>query len=352
MAEVTPKKPYIRVVCSDPLITRYASEPMTTAITLVAEDDLIAVSVFTIAPDAPVCVDLFIRSAADSRIVLFCTKGATISGDRLTSLTAEGVSKLYINRESYEAYQSYLRENWLSLIEDGNHTNISRAKVMSEVVRAVLNEQLTNNDTEALIEACDGLGESITNILCNHPVLVSELCNVIHHDYATFTHSTNVAIYAVLLANEVGYSQLEVKQIAVGALLHDLGKMEIPERILTKPGRLDEFEFREIKKHPTLGFQRLVEEQQQLRFPQLMMVYQHHEKLNGEGYPVGVAGAEIHPWARLCAVVDIFEALTSQRPYRKPMSVSTALAVLNNASGTELDEELVKCWRALVQKKA
>jgi HD-GYP domain-containing protein (c-di-GMP phosphodiesterase class II) len=134
----------------------------------------------------------------------------------------------------------------------------------------------------------------------------------------------------------------------VGALLHDLGKLEISDRILAKPGRLDEFEFRQVKQHPGLGLRRLLNEQRRLSHGQLMIVYQHHEKLNGMGYPVGLPSEEIHPWAKICSVVDIFEALTSQRPYRKPMTHATALAMLDNLAGTELDEEIVKCWKTLI----
>jgi HD-GYP domain-containing protein (c-di-GMP phosphodiesterase class II) len=79
-----------------------------------------------------------------------------------------------------------------------------------------------------------------------------------------------------------------------------------------------------------------------------MMVYQHHELPSGEGYPVGVADEEIHPWARVCAVVDVFEALTSQRPYRRAFSSETALAVQMRGSGRMFDAEVMKCWQTLV----
>jgi len=139
-----------------------------------------------------------------------------------------------------------------------------------------------------------------------------------------------VASYISVLAKALGFSGDELQQIVVGALLHDMGKLEIPDSILAKPGRLDEFEFRQVQLHPGLGFRRLVKEQRRLTYDQLMIVYQHHEKLNGKGYPVGLPADEIHYWAKMCSVVDIFEALTSQRPYRKPMTHETALAMLDN----------------------
>lgn len=171
---------------------------------------------------------------------------------------------------------------------------------------------------------------------------------VLHHDYTTFTHSANVALYTTMLAKGLGFSVKDITQVTAGGLLHDLGKLEIPESILCKPGRLNEEEFRIIQMHPTLGYRRLVH-REDLTYGQLMMVYQHHERLDGSGYPVGVPAAEIHPWAKLCAIVDVFEAVTSIRPYRKPMPHGEAIELLRRDAGKELDKEMVQCWASTIQ---
>ena len=80
-----------------------------------------------------------------------------------------------------------------------------------------------------------------------------------------------------------------------------------------------------------------------------MMVYQHHERLDGNGYPVGITGDEIHPWGKLCAVVDIYEAVTSQRPYRTPMTRQQAIDLLRRESGKALEMEVVECWISIIQ---
>jgi HD-GYP domain-containing protein (c-di-GMP phosphodiesterase class II) len=118
-------------------------------------------------------------------------------------------------------------------------------------------------------------------------------------------------------------------------------------RILTKPGRLTDAEFDVIKQHPTTGFRRLAP-RGDLTFGQLMMVYQHHERLDGQGYPVGSCDDEIHPWARLCAVADVFEAVTSHRPYRAPMSPAEAMQILEKQSGKGLETEMVRCWQSIL----
>ena len=164
----------------------------------------------------------------------------------------------------------------------------------------------------------------------------------------TFTHSANVSYYCVFLAKHLGISEREdLDAIASGALVHDLGKLDVPDAILTKPARLSDSEFEIIKRHPLDGFLQL-KDRQDVNFGQLMMVYQHHEWMNGKGYPVGVTGKEIHPWGRLCAVVDVFEALTSSRPYRGPMATSRALQIMERESGDHFDEEMFQCWKTII----
>ena len=295
-------------------------------------------------------VDVFIKVDANATPKLYCSRRLQVNPRQLQLLLDAGISKLYIESDSYKAYLDDLRSNWVSILNDDNSGEADRTALMYEVVRAVMGDQFNSNNTVSIVETCDKLSHSIVNILQEQPVFVSRLHEMMHHDYALFTHSSNVAIYIAVLAQELGIAGAELKQIVVGALLHDIGKLETQDRILTKPDRLDEFEYREVKKHPSYGLRRLLNDQRQLNYGQLMMVYQHHEKLNGSGYPVGVLAGEIHPWARMCAVIDTFEALTSQRPQRKPLSHETALAVLEKLSRSELDEEMVKCWRSLVRR--
>jgi HD-GYP domain-containing protein (c-di-GMP phosphodiesterase class II) len=175
------------------------------------------------------------------------------------------------------------------------------------------------------------------------------MMKVLHHDYATFTHSANVAFYCGMLAAELGYPKQVVEDITAGGLLHDLGKLEIRDELLRKPDKLTDFEFREIRMHPTLGFKKLAH-REDLVEGQLMMTYQHHERLDGKGYPVGCVEDEIHPWAKMCTVVDVYEALTSNRAYRKAMTQKTALQIMEREVGTAFDPELFQCWQSIIKQ--
>lgn len=310
----------------------------------IQSNDFIAISPAMLSPKSLPGVNIFIKSNQDSTPTLFCSSDSCASPERLHELSKSGVTKLFIRSSERDDYQAYLRENWEDLVANTDRDPTAQISVISEVMRDVLREGFNGNDTNCIVEACQQVGKAASQVVEGPNVAISKLSNVLHHDFTTFTHCTNVSLYCTLLAKALGYSGTELEEISIGGLLHDVGKLQIDNRILTKPGRLDEAEFREVQRHPLAGFEQLTH-CDSVTFGQLMMAYQHHERIDGSGYPVGCVGSEIHPLARLCAIVDVYEALTARRPYREPMSESTVMSLLNKGSGTEFDPEMLTCWQ-------
>ncbi|MGB7325578.1 MAG: HD-GYP domain-containing protein [Rubripirellula sp.] len=310
--------------------------------------DLIPISVSTLLPTEVVGLDLFRQEVESEHCQLYRAADYPLTMDDLSRLKHRGVTRLYINKSSRSVYQSYLRK--VATASGPNAFPLTaRVGALNEVVRDVLESAFKRDDVAETVNAAKKLGSLATELITQDEFTVSDLFQVLHHDYATFTHSANVAFYSGLLANELGYSKDDVEKITTGGLLHDLGKLEIGEHILCKPGKLSDDEFRIIRLHPTWGFKKLAH-RDDLNEGQLMMAYQHHERLDGKGYPVGCVADDIHPWANICAVVDVFEALTSQRPYRTPMTRSKALALLQRDSGTHFDSEVLACWKSIIQR--
>ncbi|MFK8111966.1 MAG: HD-GYP domain-containing protein [Rubripirellula sp.] len=310
--------------------------------------DFIPISVATLLPTETVGLDLFQQEMQSERLVLYRGAEYPLTMVDLDRLRGRGVHRLYIKKESRAIYQKYLR----TIATSSNTKSIplsARAGALTEVVRDVLNAAFSRGSLDKTVNAAEKLGMLAADIISNDEFAASDLFRVLHHDYATFTHSANVAFYCGILAGELGYSKEDIMKITTGGLLHDLGKLEIEEEILCKPGKLDENEFRRIRMHPLLGFRKLAH-REDLTDGQLMMAYQHHERLDGKGYPVGCVDSDIHPWAKLCAVVDVYEALTSQRPYRTPMPRSKALVLQQRDSGTAFDPEILACWKSIIQR--
>lgn len=161
-------------------------------------------------------------------------------------------------------------------------------------------------------------------------------------DPSTRGHSARVSELAVILARRRGWRGSRLAALRLGGTLHDVGKLNVDAALLRKAGPLDEREFGEIKRHPVAGA-KLVRRFEALR-PALPYILFHHERWDGHGYPTGRAREQIPSGARLLAVVDAFDAMISDRPYRTPLSICTALAELEEGAGTQFDRGVVRAF--------
>jgi two-component system response regulator RpfG len=170
-----------------------------------------------------------------------------------------------------------------------------------------------------------------------------------YRDFGTGIHLLRMARYAELLAEELGLPEEEVRTLTLAAPLHDIGKIGIPDAILLKRGNLTEEEFATMRKHPVIGYDILRDSQS--RFVQMgaIVALRHHERWDGSGYPDGLAGESIPLVARIVATADIFDALTSERPYKRAWSVDEAFEHLESIRGTLLDPA---CVDALLRNRA
>lgn len=206
---------------------------------------------------------------------------------------------------------------------------------MVEVISDVTNRRREEKESARLSRALAASFQGITESL-------SDLAE--SRDPYTAGHSKHVAKLAVMAGKEMGLSEDDLQGLRISAILHDIGKAIIPAAILNKPGSLSEHEWGLIKAHPTTAYETL----RHIPFPWPVadVVYQHHERLDGSGYPQGLKGNQIHMWARIITVADILDAITSHRPYRKSLPRQMALDELVMGRGTLYDpmaaEALIK----------
>lgn len=167
-------------------------------------------------------------------------------------------------------------------------------------------------------------------------------------DNYTGEHVEKTVLYAVETAKALGLSSEEIEKIRDAAMLHDLGKIGISEKILLKRKKLNFQEFEEIKKHPQIGVDIL----RSIHFLQgiIPYIFYHHERYDGKGYPSGLKGEEIPLGARIIAIADVYQALTSDRPYRKAYNKKEALRIINEGAGTQFDPQIVKTFLEVVQR--
>src|ERR1700739_1955485 len=166
-------------------------------------------------------------------------------------------------------------------------------------------------------------------------------------DLNTGVHSTRLAEWGMRVGQELGLGEAELQSLQVAALLHDLGKVGIPDSILRKPSRLDAEEYALMKKHPEYGWAvlRMVPGFERAALD----ILHHHENFDGKGYPAGLKDTEIPVVSRIVSVIDAFDAMVSSRPYRKGLPFEEAVRRLILASGTQFDPVVVQCFLSFAQ---
>lgn len=161
-------------------------------------------------------------------------------------------------------------------------------------------------------------------------------------DRYTIGHSRMVAARAKVVGHCLGLDSQQLDELETAAFMHDLGKIGIPDSILTKPGKLSREEFDVVKEHPVLTH-KILEPINSLSNHVILGAIYHHERLNGSGYPFGLVNGQISKFGRIIAVVDVFDALTSDRPYRNALSKGESLRIIWNGAGKMYDYDVVHC---------
>jgi HD-GYP domain-containing protein (c-di-GMP phosphodiesterase class II) len=297
-------------------------------------------------PASVLSCDLFVQRPGRTFAELFRSQNYPLGADDLNHLRESGIDHLYIRLADADAYRDYLCEH---VLHNPKIPLGVRMNALREVTRVAFEDAMSAGDSGKVVSVANNFGTDLANIVANQSPAFGELFKTLEHDYYTFTHVCNVSVYLVMLAKGLGTSATaDLAALATAGLLHDLGKRYVPQNILNKSGKLTDEEWAQLMEHPTTGFREL-SERGDLSWAQLMVVYQHHERLDGSGYPTGVSGDEIHPWAKLCGVVDVFDAMTCHRPYRKAASSKATCEQLTKRAGTWFDDEAVKWWTSQVE---
>ena len=191
-------------------------------------------------------------------------------------------------------------------------------------------------------EAQDVVDDMVMEMMGNKDAMVN-LIDIKTFDDYTFSHSVNVCALSVLIGVEMGLPAKLIKNYGVGALLHDVGKVEIQDEILNKTGALTDEEFLEMKQHPTFS-RKILMQDKKISEISINIAYQHHEKVNGRGYPQGLAKNNIEFFARVAAIADVYDALTSDRIYRPKMEPYKAMKIILSGNGTHFDPDIVNVF--------
>ncbi|SDC07313.1 HD-GYP domain, c-di-GMP phosphodiesterase class II (or its inactivated variant) [Paenibacillus sp. UNCCL117] len=276
---------------------------------------------------------------------IYNSEGLTLLGEQI-ELTQSMIRRL----ESHGIDFAYIDDPRTDdiIVRDllSEETRVRAVTEIRDSFRKIADDQLRRKTSGQVQvgKAFRKLMEMIMSDLSDHRDAMIMLTNINAMDDYLFHHSLNVCVYSTMLGIAHGYSQDELMTLGLGALLHDVGKTQIPLELLRKKDRLSDEEFSHIKHHTSFGFQFLKDEP---NIPLLAAhcAFQHHERLDGSGYPRGLKGEEIHDFARWIGLVDSYDAMTTHRVYRKAMLPHQAMEILFTGTGSLYDKQKIELFR-------
>ncbi|MCD6287890.1 MAG: HD domain-containing protein, partial [Candidatus Hydrogenedentes bacterium] len=288
-----------------------------------------AVDLDTIRLDTVKNFDLYLRVEED-KYVLYLASDNVLTDTDISKLAEKQVKRLYISSEDEDNYKQYVEEHLPEIVADPNVSADTKSRIVYDSASHVVEEVFREPRTETIQRSKGVIGATVTLIISDVQA-ARKLMQLTSHDYYTYTHSVNVCVFGVALANKLfpGMSNGEIQRLGAGFALHDIGKSRIPISVLQKEGPLDENEWILMKKHPEYSAE-ILEETGHLTDEAKAVALQHHERVDGTGYPSGLMSANIHEFAKICMIADIFDALTTNRSYREAMRTFDALNLMKS----------------------
>lgn len=289
--------------------------------------------------------DLFVP--IHGQYMLLCRKHL-----KLTEKMTQKIKKksLFIDRRDAHHFQAYMEENIGDILKDTRKDMNEKSEAVYTVTTNLIND-LLNEPKAAGIAKVKGMVGHQMDFVMQNPGAVNSLMSITSHDYYTYTHSMNVAIYLVGLGGQLKMTSDEIREISLGGMLHDLGKASISLDIINAKGKLTDEEFKEMMSHPELGVKLLRElDPGGDHIPEKCYhsVLEHHEKYCGGGYPGNLKGEQIHLYGRMTQVCDIFDALTTKRPYKDAMTSFDALRMMKDKMMQEFDPDIFDAFLRLM----
>jgi HD-GYP domain-containing protein (c-di-GMP phosphodiesterase class II) len=297
------------------------------------------------------CIDFDLYSKnRNGRYMLYCPTGHHFTQQLREKLLENGIKTLYIDISQQRTYGRYVEKNIVNLVSDPSVPSEQKADMIYSVSKGVLIDIFDNPRSSDLVQRTANITGPTIDYLLKGKDSLQNLISIMSYDYYTFTHCVNVSVFSVALANQVGnFSVDELNDLATGALMHDVGKSEIPKEILNKTGPLSTDEYEIMKQHVVFG-EKIMTETHKLHSSCIIPMAQHHERVNGKGYPRSLPQDGIHLYGRIVGIVDCFDAMTTQRVYQPAKGAFEALQLMRGKLADSFDQDLLNMLISLLVK--
>lgn len=272
-------------------------------------------------------------------------RGTYLDDFLIESLMKMGVGGIYTSEGEDDPDEELIPEPIKEKIEKLKVSDPAKVQLTESVKKRVsegIQYLYQNTDSENFTDTTNSIANELMSAVLENDSIAIDISTLKVSDEYTFKHSVDVATMAMVIARKHHLPEKEIYEIGIAGLLHDVGKSKIPNEVLNKPGRLDDNEFALMKQHTVLGY-RILQEKDNINENIRLGVLQHHEKINGKGYPVGLPADKIHKYAKILSVADIYDALVTKRPYKNPFSQRDAIEMIMSMTA-ELDIGYMKSF--------
>ena len=301
------------------------------------------IRVNTIVPGRPTTFDLFVL--LHGKFVHYLRAGESLSPEKVRTLDRSEM--FHVPETQRQEYKGYVFDR----MNESSLDPAVKASILRESSMTLAEEIFENPDVDRALADSKAVISHFIEFMENEPAGMAQLISLSSHDFYTYNHSLDVSIYALGLGGMLGFGKNDLSELGRGAIFHDIGKRNVNVDIICKKGPLDEVEWAQMKKHPQYGLKILTEHG--CSDSMIACCFEHHESFLGNGYPQQLSGPEIHPMARIVAITDTYDALTTKRSYNQPMSPGDALTFMTTKLAGRYDADMLKAMHdALFQMKA
>jgi HD-GYP domain-containing protein (c-di-GMP phosphodiesterase class II) len=291
--------------------------------------------------------NLFLTNDTKSAMSLFLQSDTAVDGNAKVKLRE--IEALYISADDEERYNAYVAHHLQSVAKSDMPTAEKAQLVYTKAVE-VIDSMFKNPESLENVKNAQPVVNNFIEIILHDNSAVESLMQITAHDYYTHTHSINVSIYTLSLGSFLGIAGKDLEVLGMAAILHDLGKSKIDYEIINKNGKLTDEEFTQMKGHPAFGHEialKLGITDERI----LSGIRHHHEKIEGGGYPDNLKGDQISQFARIIGTCDVFDALSTKRSYKDPMSSFESLLLMKQQMVGHLDMSMVDAFIKMLRKQ-
>lgn len=298
----------------------------------------------TIHPDKPVPFDIFIF--LNTKMVIYLYQGDKLDQSKIATLHDKDTGESFFVADfDKQTYRDYVK----SSMNSTNIQNDQKAAILRESSIAILEDLFENPDVSRALEESKPIITDLLTFMEQAPESIGNLISLSGHDFYTYNHSFDVSIYSLGLGQALGFDKKTLEELGQSSLFHDVGKRMVDLSILCKKGPLDESEWAQMRQHPQFGL-KILNENPGFSDAIKAACYEHHESWAGGGYPQDISGEEIHPFARIVALTDTYDAMTTQRSYNTPMKPAEALNMMKQKLQGRYDPEMLKAMYSILFK--